>query len=182
MLKTRRIMNKVSSIILILFLFVSGLSLSQEEIQLKEYALRDASITSKATLNKDYETVLKHTYPSVLILMGGKESAIELIKSTFSAMESQGFIFETTEVLSVSDVVFEQDQYRCYVEGMNQMVMSGMRIKSKSYLLGIYNPAAKFWYFIEAAQLKNTALMPTVLPDFKTSLIIPEDEVTTEKI
>ena len=62
------------------------------------------------------------------------------------------------------------------------MVMSGQRISSKSYLLGIYNEADKHWWFIEAKQLKNSALTEKVLPNFETELDIPEDDMKVEPI
>ncbi|TXG37192.1 hypothetical protein [Seonamhaeicola maritimus] len=174
-------MNKLFKTLVIL-LMISGISYAQTTEASKEGALRDAKTTSEATLKMDFETVLKYTYPPVLGLMGGKEKAIELLTTTFDTMKEQGFVFEKADVVAVSDVVFEQDQYRCYVEGYNQMTMSGMRIKSKSYLLGIYNAENKIWNFIEAKQLKNPALKDMVLPDFITALEIPDDETTTEQL
>ncbi|WP_303316616.1 hypothetical protein Q4Q34_07370 [Flavivirga abyssicola] len=175
-------MNKTFSTILMLLLFCGSISFAQSTEELKASALRDAKIASQATLKMDFDKLLDYTYPSVLELMGGKEKAIDLLKSTFDSMKKDGFVFEKAEILGVSDVVFEDDQYRCYIEGFNQMIVGDKRIKSKSYLFGIYNSEAKFWYFMEAKQLKNTAMMDLVFPDFKTSLKIPEDEMTTEEI
>ncbi len=165
-----------------LLLFCNSISFAQTTEELKTSALRDAKITSSATLKMDFETVFKHTHPNIIKLMGGKEKGIELLKNTFETMKTQGFVFEKADILGVSDIVFEQEKYRCYIEGFNQMTMNGMRIKSKSYLLGIYNKEDKIWYFIEAKQLKNKAMLDMVLPNFKTSLVIPKDDMQTEKI
>ncbi len=150
--------------------------------QTKEDALKDAKITSKATLAMDFETVLDHTLPKVVDLMGGKEAAVTLLKTTFDSMKTQGFVFEKADILNVSEIVEEQGQKRCVVEGFNQMKMAGQRIKSKSYLLGIYNEADGFWWFIEAKQLKNKAVLDQVIPNFETSLDIPDDDVSVEQI
>ncbi len=169
-------MNK--TLIILMLLCFSNSVFSQN----KTDALRDAKITSEATLKMDFKTVLKYTHPNVVKLMGGEESAVNLLTSTFDTMKSQGFIFEKADVISVSDIVKEQGQYRCVVEGFNQMTMNDMRIKSKSYLLGVYDEEKKMWYYLEAKQLKNSALVNQVLPDFETKLDIPEDEMTTEPI
>jgi len=150
--------------------------------QNKTDALRDAKITSEATLKMDFKTVLKHTHPNIVKLMGGEEKAITFLKSTFDSMTSQGFVFEKADVVSVSDIVQEQGEYRCIIEGYNQMTMSGMRIKSKSYLLGFYDDVKKIWYYLEAKQLKNEAMLSQVLPSFETTLNIPDDETTTEPL
>ena len=130
----------------------------------------------------DFETVFKYTLPSVLEALGGKENGIELLKSIFEPMVEQGFVFEKADILNVSDIVFEQDQYRCYLEKFIQMTINDTRIKSYSYLLGIYNETDKFWYFIEAKELKNSFKVNKVLPNFKTKLNIPEDRITSEDI
>ena len=176
-------MNKLSFKLITLFVFCLSASVfSQTNEELKASALRDAKATSKATLEMDFETVFKHTYPSIIEVMGGKESGLKLLKDTFDGMKTQGFVFEKADIISVSDIVFEQDEYRCYVEGYNQMTMSGMRIKATSYLLGIYNKEKEVWYFIEAKQMSNKAMMDKVLPGFETSLEIPEGSTTTEQI
>ncbi len=159
--------------------FLSTLSVFS---QTKEDAIRDAKITSAATLEMDFTTVLKHTLPSVVQLMGGKENAISYLKAIFDGMADQGFVFEKADVIGVSNIEEEQGQQRCVVETFNQITMSGKRIKTKSYLLGIYNTEGSYWWFIEAKQLGNDAMLDQILPDFETSLEIPEDEVQTEPV
>ena len=171
-------MNKLRSILLVLFV-VSSFSVFS---QTKEDALNDAKTTSKATLEMDFETVLKHTLPKVVDMMGGKDAALTLLKSTFDSMKNNGFEFEKADIISVSEIVEEQGQFRCVIEGFNQMKMANQRIKSKSYLLGIYNVADGYWWFVEAKQLQNKAMVDMVLPDFETSLDIPDDDVSVEQI
>lgn len=166
-------------LLLLCVLLVSVLTL---DAQTEETALRDAKIAAKATLEMDFKTVLKHTYPSIVEMMGGEEKAIPLLEQTFESMKSNGFKFEKAEVLSVSNIVEEQGQHRCYIEGENVMVMNDQRITSKSYLLGIYDSEKELWYFLEAQKLKDSALANQVLPNFKTSLNIPDDEMKTESI
>jgi len=62
------------------------------------------------------------------------------------------------------------------------MKMTGQRIRSKSYLLDVYNNTDKIWWFVEAKQLKNKALVNVVLPNFETSLEIPDDDVQVDQI
>lgn len=171
-------MNKFKKIILALMVTSSFSVFSQT----KEDALKDAKTTSKATLEMDFKTVLKHTLPKVLEMMGGEEAALTLLKNTFDGMKTQGFAFEKADIISISDIVEEQGQHRCFVEGFNQMKMGGQRIKSKSYLLGVYNETGGFWWFLEAKQLKNKAMVDMVLPNFETNLDIPDDDVQIEQI
>ena len=160
----------------------SSIAFSQTKEELKELAKQQAEVTATATIALDFKTVLMHTHPGVTKLMGGEETAVQMMENTFKAMGEQGFVFEKAEVISVSDVVFEQDEYRCYVQNKNQMRMNDTRIFSDSYLLGIYDNEKKIWYFLEAKQLQNTGLTDQILPGFETSLNIPEDNIVTEEI
>lgn len=96
-------------------------------------------------------------------------------------MKTQGFVFEKADINGVSEIVEEQGQFRCVIEGYNQMKMADQRIKSKSYLLGVYNDIEKFWWFVEAKQLKNKDLVDVILPNFETHIEIPDDDVQVEQ-
>ncbi|MGB0879095.1 MAG: hypothetical protein ACPGTO_00855 [Polaribacter sp.] len=168
-------MNRFLSIFFSFFLCLSIVS------QTKEEAIRDAKKTAKATLASDFKTVLDFTYPPVVNLMGGKEKALATIISSMEEMEKSGFKFEKADVISASDIVKEQNQYRCFIKNNYVMLLNGQKITSEAYLLGIYNDADKVWNFIEAKQLGNPAISK-VLPNFKTALIIPQGKMLTEKI
>jgi len=167
---------------LLLLFFVVYTSFSQSTDLLKQRALRDAKIAAEATLNADYNLLLKHTYPPIIEMMGGIENALSTIQAAMSSMKDQGMVFEKAEVVSISTIVNDNGEFRCYVEGNNQIKMPGIRIKSKSFLLGIYDKEKAIWYFLEAEKLKNKTLTDRILPNFKTALVIPEDTVETEKI
>lgn len=64
--------------------------------------------------------------------MGGTETAVGLIENMFAEMGKKGFSFEKADVQFVYDVVFEQDEYRCYTQSENRMRMNDVRIISKS--------------------------------------------------
>jgi hypothetical protein len=171
-------MNKLKNILLLVLLVSSTIAFSQT----KESAIKDATALSKAKLNMDFDTVIKHTLPAVLDMMGGKEAALEVLKSTMEGAKTQGLVVEKSEVLNVSKVTKEQGQSRCVVEGYTQMTMSGQRVKTKTYYLGIYNDVDKHWWFVEANQLTNKVLVNKILPNFETALEIPDIDVQVEKI
>lgn len=151
--------------------------------QTKTEALRDAKLAAQGTLDVNFDEVLEYTFVEVIELIGGKAVAKQTLEQTFSTMKTQqGFSIEKAEILEVSDVVQEQNQYRCIVKSYNEMVMSGQRLKSTSYLLGVFDDTAKHWRFIEAKQLQNKAITNQILPGFETTLELPQDEVKFEAI
>ena len=158
----------------LLFIGFSGQS------QTKESALRDAKATAQATVNGDYLTVVKHTYPPIVEFMGGEATAVKVIGETLTAMKSQGIVFKSATIGSVSVIVKEQDQYRCFIQNTNIITMPGQEVTSKSYLLGIYDETKEIWYFLEAEKLKNPLLINQIMPGFETSMEIPKDEISTK--
>ena len=168
--------NRIYTLVLFLFILFSGTA------QTKEDAMSDAKTASKSALNEDYNTAIKYMIPQAVNLMGGDEKAKNTLAQMFSSMKSQGFAIEKSEVLEVSDVVTEQNQYRCIVKSYNQMVINGQRMKSTNYLVGIYNPEVKHWQFIEAKQLQYPEMAEQIIPDFKTDLEIPKDDVGFEPV
>ncbi|MUU79090.1 hypothetical protein [Winogradskyella endarachnes] len=171
-------MNKLKKIVLLALITVSTIAFSQT----KESALNDATAAVKANLDMNFDIVVKHTLPAVLDMMGGKEAALQVLKSTMEGAKAQGLVIEKSDVISVSKVTKEQGQSRCIMTSYTEMIMSGQRVKSTIHFVGIYNDVDNYWWFIEAKQLKNEVLANKIAPNFETSFEIPEDAVQVEKI
>ncbi|MEM6721492.1 MAG: hypothetical protein AAF611_19355 [Bacteroidota bacterium] len=172
----------MKKITVFLFVLLAAQVFSQDMKVLKKSALRDSNAACKATLNEDFKTLLTYTHPNIIKAAGGTEIMEEFLKSTFDQMKAAGFKYEIAETKSVSDIVKEQDEYRCYVENYNVMVMNDKRITATSYMMGFYNETTKKWTFVEAQEMKGTGNVIAYFPDFKTSMVIPENTMKTEDI
>lgn len=172
----------MKKITFLLFIFCATQVFSQNMSTLKASALRDANAACKATLDQDFKSLLTYTHPNILKAAGGAEVMEEFLKSTFAEMNAGGFKFEVAETKSVSDIVKEQGEYRCYVENYNVMRMKDKRIISTSYMIGFYNETTKKWTFVEAKEMKNTGSVAMYFPDFKTSMKIPENTMEMKDI
>lgn len=161
-------MNKLLSLLLVLCVTVSF-------AQTKESALEDAKKAAMATKNKEAAVVLEYIHPKIVALMGSKEQAIAVINTGFAAMDKQGMSIEESDVVSVSEVVEEQGEFRCVVSTKLVMNMGEEKVINSSSLLGFYNKEAKHWVFIESSIVNNPAMMGQFIPGFKTSLEIPKD-------
>ncbi len=167
-----------------IFLLVTFSTMSSQNlVELKEAALRDSKISTKSTLKGDFKTLLKYTHPVILEAAGGAAVMEEYLKSTFDELKNNGFSYVKCETQSVSDIVKEQGEYRCYVSIYNEMKMGKKRIKSNSHMLGFYLEDNKKWVFVEAKEMKKDGTIISYFPDFKTNLKIPENtmETTTEE-
>ncbi|EDP96828.1 hypothetical protein U8527_00785 [Kordia algicida OT-1] len=172
----------MKKITFLLFIFCATHVFSQNMETLKKEAMRDAQAACNATLKEDFKTLLTFTHPNILKAAGGAEIMEEYLKSTFNQMKADGFAYEVAETKAVSDVVKEQNEYRCYVENYNVMRMKDKRITSTSYMLGMYDEKAKKWTFVEAKEMKSSGSIIAYFPDFKTSLEIPENTMKMEDI
>ncbi|MEM6684161.1 MAG: hypothetical protein AAF617_00085 [Bacteroidota bacterium] len=166
---------------LLLFFCVTQV-FSQDQKTLKASALRDATSACEATLREDFKTLITYTHPNIIKAAGGAVVMEEFIKSTFNQMKAEGFTYEVAKTKSVSEVVKEQGEFRCYVENYNVMRMKDKRITATTYMLGFYNETAKKWTFVEAKEMKNEGKMILYFPDFKTNLNIPENTMQMEDI
>ena len=138
----------MKKITFLLFIFCATQVFSQDLKKLKESAMRDSQAACKATLNEDFKTLLTFTHPNIINAAGGAEVMEEFLVSTFNQMKAGGFKYEIAETKSVSDVVKEQGEYRCYVENYNVMTMNDKRITSTSYMIGFYDESKKKWTFV----------------------------------
>jgi hypothetical protein len=172
----------IKKITFLLFIFCATNVFSQDMKALKKSAMRDAKAATTATLKEDFKTLLTYTHPTILEAAGGIEIMESYLRDTFNQMKANGFAYEKVETKSVSDIVKEQGEYRCYVENYNQMRMKNKRIIATSYMLGFYNETTKKWVFVEAKEMKDTGSIIAYFPDFKTSLKIPENTMKTEDI
>jgi len=174
--------EQMKKITLLLFICCATQVFSQDMKALKASAMRDAKAACKATIDEDYKTLLSFTHPNLIKAAGGVEVMEEFLKSTFDQMKAGGFKYETAETKSVSDVVKEQGEYRCYVENYNVMLMNKKRITATSYMIGFFNESTKKWTFVEAKEMKDTGTIISYFPDFKTSMKIPENTMDIEDI
>lgn len=165
----------IKKLILFLLICASTLAFTQSNSELKEMALRDAQAACDATLKKDFKQLLKYTHPNLLNAAGGAEVMESFLVSTFETMEKDGFKYLKAETKSVSDIVFEQKEFRCFIENYNEMAMNDKKVITTSYMIGTYDSKQKQWYFIEAKEMKDSGAIKSYFPDFKTNLNVPEN-------
>lgn len=172
----------IKKITFLLLFFSVTTNFAQNMKALKASAIRDAKAACEATIKYDFKTLLTYTHPNIVEASGGAEVMEGFLKTTFDKMKADGFEYEKIVSKSVSDIVKEQGEYRCYVENYYVMKINKKRIISTSYMLGFYNEKARKWTFIEAKEIKSNGIIRSFFPDFKTSMKIPENSMTMEDI
>lgn len=152
-------------------LFVINIGHAQVEIGvIKQQAME----TARAVQMQDYETLISHTYPKVIEIVGGRDKMISILKKGNEELGQQGITFDEFIIGAPSQTVAAGDEIHCLVPQTVFMKKTGekYRIKSETVLIGISKDEGKHWYFVDAVNL-NMKNVKTVLPNYNTDLILP---------
>jgi hypothetical protein len=162
-----------------IFLFISGSVFCQNISTLKEFALRDAKATSKASIDRNLSTILKYTHPKVYKAYGEKE-LMATMDEIFRTMDAQKIKILSSEIDEITELKKEKKEYRCLVKNTIKMDFNGRLITLKSSLFGFYNRKKTQWYFVESNKLLDDPKTKKLFPNFKTDIEIPLDEHIAE--
>lgn len=158
---------------LILFaLFLSSTVLADAQIDPKNIKSQ-ATESSIALVVGDYPTLVKHTYPKVVEMMGGGEKMIAMVKRGRADLEAQGIKIDTSMVRDPSATVKAGDEIHCLIPQTVILNIPNGKVRSENYLIGISQDGGKHWYFIDTAQI-TMANVKDVLPNYNMDLIIPQ--------
>jgi len=142
------------------------------QVIIKEQAL----VVSNSMFTGDYQTLLNHTHPNVIEFMGGKETALKILSKDLESLKDEIDLdkieYEVSDEIQIAE---HADGYHCLVPTTMIMEMDGMRMKTSSYLFGFSDKEGKHWNFIEADRLNHSS-GKKIFPDFKTTLIVPNDQ------
>ena len=139
-------------------------------------AKKQARILVEAIKTANYEVTVKYTHSSVIQMVGGKESFIEILKSGTQEMKAMGNSYESIKLGKPSRTVNAGNELHCLIPEKIKMNLKDGKILSKSYLLAASKDQGKNWTFIETAILTSDNIT-SILPNYNKELVIPEKEV-----
>lgn len=129
-----------------------------------------ANEVAEATVNSDWETVAKYTYPKIIQLMGGKEKMKEIM---LGMMQQQQITFESAEIGDPSEIykTGENDLFSLVPQTI-VMKMPGYTVTNESYLIAISENKGERWYFLDTAQITMENVQ-NMIPNYNMDLVIP---------
>ncbi|MDX1629231.1 MAG: hypothetical protein R3345_11065 [Fulvivirga sp.] len=136
----------------------------------------------------DPEVIVKHTYPPLIALMGGKEKYIEVILSAmaleeeeeeeyFEVDEEEGpwTLKESKKLLGeISNVYIQNNELQAVVEVQEIDIYGDRKEILKTYQLAISRDGGDFWYFID-----GTMNWDKIVPDLHPAIEQPEEKEET---
>jgi hypothetical protein len=182
-------MKKMITALMVLFVcYASYAQQSKYEVTIKKQFEESGLNTDKNIENLDTELIIKHTYPPLIELMGGKQMYIQLIQSA-STMEEEEYeddyeeedeegpwtLKESKVELSEIGKVYQSgDELQAVIE-INEIDVYGDRDEIlKRHQLAISRDGGIFWYFLD-----GTLEWDQVVPDLHKAIIKPEEKEET---
>jgi hypothetical protein len=146
---------------------------SAEEVQ------RDVEACIRALYGGDLDTVLRYTHPMILAAMGGPKGAREVLEPTLERMRESGMTIESFSFPSPPDFVDSGGRVFAIVPTLMVLSTNGQRVESRNFQLGILEPDAEGWAFVEGSRV-NASTVRQLFPDFPAGYAFPP--VSREKL
>lgn len=138
----------------------------------KKRIKEQAEVTAAALMQSDYETLLNHTYPVIIDMIGGREEMISVIENGRAEMEQQGISFESVTIGDPTETVEAGEEIHCLISQTLFLKVPKGRMKSESYLLAISQDNGAHWFFIDTVNLTMENIKD-IIPNYNLSLVLP---------
>jgi hypothetical protein len=128
------------------------------------------------TIQGEYAKLIDHTYDGLVKAMGGREAAIETVKTLMGQMSDQGLKITSYSVGEPGKFYTSGKNTFVVIPTVMAMTMPGVRVNNKSYLLGISSDKGKSWKFADGAGLSDPTFLQSIFPKLPAALKLPEKE------
>ncbi len=154
---------------IILLVVIPAFSYAQDTTVVK----KQAQAIAEAEMRGHYEVVTAHTYPKLLLAVGGKDKMTATIKQATEMLQAQGVTIESTTIGSPGKFYKAGTEIHCLVPERIVLTTGNGRLVNNSYLLAVSKDGGKFWYFLDINR-GTYKLIPKLFPNFNKNLVIPE--------
>jgi len=159
----------------LLLFFISTGIFSQNKKTLEKMALRDATATTQASIDRNLNVILKYTHPKIYETYG-QSQLMDLMNEIYRTMDAEKIKIISSNVDEISDVKQEKQEFRCLAKTTTEIDFNGKAIILKSSLFGFYNRKKNQWHFVESNKLLSDPETRKIFPKFKTNIEIPMDK------
>lgn len=149
----------------------ANLSAQEDDATTVKLIKEKAQAMLTATLNGDYETVVKSTYEPALQTLGGREGALKTIKEQMDQMKASGMKITKCKLEAPQKIHRTADMEFVIVPTTTEIDIPNATVDAKSYLLGISSDQGKSWKFVDGAGL---ASKPKWLPQLPEGFELPK--------
>jgi hypothetical protein len=149
---------------------------ARAEDEAKAVVKKKAQEICQSIVKADYSKVADLTYPKVVELMGGRDKMIDSIRASMKQMSDGGITIKSLSVDEPSGFLSEGKNTFVIVPTSFVIVGPGVKVITRSYLLGISPDRAKTWTFIDGTGLDDKEKRDKILPKLPAELKLPEKQ------
>ena len=167
----------IRSCLAIVLLIATTVAVHAEEAAQIQAVKKAAQEIAIATVEGDFSTVIDLTVDGIVELAGGREKAIQELKTTMAKLGEIGVKIASYEVQEPQELVAEGDLIFVVVPYKIGMSTPQGKFLYKTYVIGISSDEGKTWKFADGSKLnQNDATTEKVLPKLPAKLKVPEKE------
>jgi hypothetical protein len=120
----------------------------------------------------DVDTVLRYTHPAVIAVTGGEEQARKSIQEAGAKIRELGMQHESVTFPRPPDFLEGGGRRFAVVPTLSIVSANGQRIESLNYQLGVLEPDAKGWTYIEGSRIDKENVQ-SLFPGFPADYEFP---------
>lgn len=154
---------------IILLVVIPVFSFAQDTTIVK----KQAEAVANAEMKGHYEIAAAHTYPKLVLAIGGKDKMTSTIKQATEMLNSQGITIQSITIGSPGKFYRAGTEIHCLVPERMVLTTGNGRLVNNSYMLAVSKDGGKFWYFLDINR-GTYNLIPKLFPNFNKNLVIPE--------
>jgi hypothetical protein len=122
--------------------------------------------------NADVETVMRYTHPSVIAMLGGKQSARKMVQDAVLFIKSTGLRVESLTFPRPPDVLEAGGRRFAVIPTLSILSTNGQRRESLNFQLGVLEPNSTDWTYVEGSRLTKENVQ-SLFPGFPASYRFP---------
>ncbi|MCY1518590.1 hypothetical protein D9M68_533110 [compost metagenome] len=157
-----------------IFLISSLLVITFKCFSQNKELIKQADTYAKASVNKDYSTIIKYTYAPFVKMYGGSEKMLSMLKGTMEILASKGILIESVSIGDQEKIYTAGAELHCLIPLKTiSKVPNGKQILS-TYLLAISADQGRNWTFLNltGGAITNDTIQKFI-PNFNQKMHIP---------
>lgn len=123
----------------------------------------------------DYAKLLEFTHPSIIKILGGKETATKFLDTALNQIKESGMTVEEARVGDIIQTLKSNNTIQCMLPQYLKMKMGDKFYSSKNYLFGISYDHGKRWYFIDTNGSPEESIRK-MIPEISKEIVFLESE------
>ncbi len=134
---------------------------------------QQAEMLEQAVIKGDYQTVVDHTYPGVIDMVGGKDKMLSATTDAMNGLKAQGISIEKATIGSPGKFYTAGTEIHCLVPETMRLKLPNGHATVQSYILAVSADGGKSWTYMDI-NANSKDLIPKLFPNFNPDLKIPD--------